>query len=80
MARKGLGGKKRPRRLAATASKKDTTREAAARKAGQDGVSPQLSKRKDSLFIQTPEGRLTLEAKGRLTSLGEKFFQGKGVK
>ena len=60
MAQKGKGGKKRPRR---DAQKKDTTRAALARKAGQDGVSPQLSKRKDSLFIQTPEGRLTLEAK-----------------
>ena len=75
MAPKGRGGKKRPRR---DVQKKDTNREAAARKAGQDGVSPQLSKRKDSLFIQTPLGRLTLEAKGRLTKLGEKFFQMEG--
>ena len=75
MAPKGRGGKKRPRR-----KKKDTIREAEARKAGQDGVSPQLSKRKDSLFIQTALGRLLLESKGRLTKLGEKFFQGKGVK
>ena len=66
---KGKGGKK-----------KDTTREAAARKAGQDGVSPRFSKRKDSMFIQTALGRLTLESKGRLTKLGEKFYQGKGVK
>ena len=71
MAPKAKGGKKRPRR--------DTNREAAARKAGQDGVAPQLSKRKDSLFIQTALGRLLLESKGRLTKLGEKFFQGKGI-
>ena len=67
MARKA----KKPRKIPEVSQ---NSREGLTRKAAQDGVSPVLSKSKDTLSIQTSSGRIILESKGVLTKLGSVFF------
>ena len=55
-------------------------REAFVIQAAKDGVAPKLSKRKDTLGIQTPSGRIALESGGVVTPLGKAYFKAKGEK